>query len=631
MTTEQTTLQLEELFMLYSQRQLWKPSLQRAKRWTDAQSQTFIHFVVDLHNLITPFLLNKAIVDGKELYSVIDGNNRINAILQFYQHPLRFLETSLVEKLKVAYPDALYRVLERMSYRQWLVTTSLSECCRQQVESEQVVFDAFQWYNEHNDRAGQIEHAYRAVHTALVRSRFDQVKAPVVIFRGMTEEKIIQIFAAVNTTGVRLTEQEIVKAISSLTLYTVDDPIPHFAAIHQTQRQFLTAQHDQEMLRELVQPVGGGGMALSTHDFLFGLQLWLNEKYPWAISRPGQTDDLDVLFKFYKLLYEGRFDEKDTVRMRDFVLRTTQYCELIDGIFRQMYGLYPYSESNIRLTQNRTVILFAYLHQDSDRQRPRQDWVRLLFYNETVGFLADLRRKHLLSEEVVVGYSSQNPLSVGSGHTEKAFRRILKSRRGGVVDDHGGNRMETGEDEEEEENKHVAVAGATATVATATFPSATLIREALTQCIQSHVSPTEFAGRKRSRPTKFECFVLSSYFYRYLPPHVTALPLESDHVFPFATDGWTGPLDIHRVGNKMLINARVNLKKSNHAVTDTFIAEHKLMYFNYPVQEIYQQILPTITPHVPHLLRHDLYNDWCARREAAYVDGIVEFVESDTK
>lgn len=603
MATEQSTLMLEELYALYSAKQLFKPSIQRVKRWTHDQSLQFIHFIIDLHNLITPFLLNKTIVDGKELYGVIDGNNRIHAILQFYQAPLPFLDTDLTTRLRAAYPDALYRALSFMTYRQWLSTTSLSEFCRQQ--SENAAFDAFQWYNDNNDRAGRIEEAYRAVHTSLVRTRFDQIKVPIVVFRGMTDEKIIRIFEAVNTTGVRLTEQEIIKAISSLTLYGPEDNLPHFAEIHNALRDHLELARDQEMLAEFKQ----SGMMLSTHDVLFGLQCWLQAQYHWVLDSPGNSSgrsgaaDLDTVFKFYKLLYNGRFDEKNPARMRDFIERMRLFCQITNKVYDQMYGLKNFSESSVRLSLNRTMVLFAYLYKDYSR-RPHQDWVRLLYYNEIVGFLNDFRRKHGLPEEVIVGYSKQNPLHfVTNGRfTDGMVRRILNADVGGA----GGDGEDGGE-----------------AASWVVFPSLELIREALMLCLRSSVAPTDFATRKRSRPTRFECFVLSSYFYRFLPPCVLCEPLDSDHIFPLATDGWTGPVDIHRVGNKMLINSRINLKKSNHPVTDAFIAEHKLMYFNYPVQDIYAAIL---SPTHPRLLRHDLYNAWCERRELAYVDGILDLL-----
>lgn len=78
---------LGQVYRLYSDNLLVKPRMQRKVKWVDkdpthdkTNNNDFIRFTLKLKNSILPILMSTKYQDNKLLYSVLDGNNRINAL-----------------------------------------------------------------------------------------------------------------------------------------------------------------------------------------------------------------------------------------------------------------------------------------------------------------------------------------------------------------------------------------------------------------------------------------------------------------------------------------------------------------------------------------------------------------------
>ena len=84
---------IKDFYTKYVESKIRKPRIQRKKCWTKDQSKEYIEFIAAHENTCLPLSVNEVPFDGKHVYMLFDGNNRTNAILDFYHTPLKLLET----------------------------------------------------------------------------------------------------------------------------------------------------------------------------------------------------------------------------------------------------------------------------------------------------------------------------------------------------------------------------------------------------------------------------------------------------------------------------------------------------------------------------------------------------------
>lgn len=593
---EQRTITLYEFYRFYKNNQLGKPPIQRKKRWSTNKQKEFIQFTIQLQNIIIPLLMDKTIANAIELFSIIDGNNRTNSIVSFFQRPIVFFDGFEI-KLRLEYPEEITNIILNMSYDDILEKTSLNEICSS-MEQLPSGFDAFEWYksDNRNDRQGTIEHLYKQIHKTIRETKFDNIKMLIVIFNNMNEEQIVDIYNKVNTTGVRLTSQEIIKAVASLTIYSSHE-LHYFQVIHRHICDYILECNENEIL-EISMPTD----SLSTYNVLFGMQIWLYKQFPSIIelcpSEMKEKDDsetssvvgMDVIFKVYQTLY-GEFKQKRVNDMNKFLKLMYNFIEIISAIDQKMYGLVK-SKFHIKLGLNQLFTLIIQMFSWTQQEKPIDILCleRIIYYNEICTFVSSKKtganeQFKTETKQLKKQFENWNPISYQAGgkYVENMADKILK------------------------QNWQLEC------------PSRSNMKTVLDWLIANHCQENEYQEKRRKQqPTKFETLLLNHYFYKFVPPYIREMPLELDHIIPVSTNGWTGNLDINRIGNKMLINERVNLKKSNKAITEQFLVENELHYYMYPAETTYSEIV------VNGIVQKPKYDQLCTLRETKYVNTILD-------
>ena len=87
---------VEQLINLIKNRSIRNPQCQRRKKWSKlpvanskkSNYHDYIKFLYDTCYSVETLTIAKFIENKNEIYVNIDGNNRINAIVYYYQHPL---------------------------------------------------------------------------------------------------------------------------------------------------------------------------------------------------------------------------------------------------------------------------------------------------------------------------------------------------------------------------------------------------------------------------------------------------------------------------------------------------------------------------------------------------------------
>ncbi len=584
MTIENKQITIEDLSQYYANGQLVKPRLNRDLRWDFNHTKLFLEFTFKIRHILTPFLCTQTIVTNgacsKYIFSVFDGNNRMNAIFAFLAKPLKYM-TSVNNALKHVLRgkpdgDKICQIIENMSYAEIMNTTSFTMLCRKhnKTSNPSQDIDMFEWFKNNEDRDGTIENAYNEIHQSVSDTKFNNVKLTLTVFSDMTDEEIVDIFQNINTSGVELTPQDILKATSSLTKYRADE-ITEFGNIAKYYKEYAEAQEEKEVLE-----TGMEYTSLSGFEILFGLQLWMHRDYSNVVDVPGKgAVKMDLIFKLHKLFCENvRVKNKD--RMNWLIQIFIDSVKYMHGVYNKMYGLVS-SFDKLGLTLNKQFALHVWFISRSEASSAKfdGDYLSVLLYDSLCQFIKDKSDKKI--------FDDCNPLAYHTG--------------GEYIIDLTGTIKETGTVE--------------------TIPSSSQISRVMKYILNKNIVPCHYADRKRQyKPNKMESLLLNLYYYKHVPPHVREESMDLDHIIPISTNGWSGELDINRIGNKMMINKRVNIRKGCRNLTDAFIKENKLTYYNYPTEAEYAKIV------VNGVVQQEEYNAFCQKREDAFIDYVVSIL-----
>lgn len=572
MSIENKPLTIGDLALYYKHAQLVKPRLNRDLRWDFEHTKLFLEFTFKIRHILTPFLCTQIVCNKNgvitHVMSVFDGNNRMNGIFSFLVCPLKYL-TSANNELKSALcikPDGekIYRVIASMTYEEIMETTSISMLCDIKPHIDGI--DLFEWVRTNEDRNRTIEKSYNTMRKTVSDTQFHNVKLNLTVFSGMSDSEIVDIFKNINTSGVELTPQDILKSTASLTTYNAEE-ITDFGNIVNYYRAYAEKQSQNEMLIS-----DSTYTVLSGFEILYGLQLWMSCKYNSVVDAPGKKGvKLDFIFKLHRLFETNdanaySLQHKDVSGMNAFIAKFQKSTEYLNSVYEKMFGLVG-SQGTLGLSLNNQFAVHSLYFADGNSTKFHTEYFVVLLNDVLCSFVKD---KHTFT----------NPLAYKAGGNA-----IIDLTYGIKINGYIQN-----------------------------VPTKENVREILNHLIQQYIEPCKFADKKRKyKATKFETLLLNMYFYKHIPPYIREEPLHLDHIIPIKTNGWSGEMDINRIGNKMLINSRVNLKKGCGALTDAFIAENKLAYFNYPTENEYSKIV------VDGIVQHREYNTFCEKREQAYV------------
>ena len=450
----------------------------------------------------------------------------------------------------------IYDNISKLTYSDLFSITSLGELCRKSDTT-------WAWYKANDDREGTLETAYRQLHQYIVSTKFYQIRITFMVFSHMSDTEIVNIFKNINTTGVQLSTQDILKATSSLTFYFPTE-IRDYNVLFNIINTYVTKQNEKEALAVTI-----SSNSLTAFDVLFATQMWMNEKYPYIMDSPGGKKDIDLIFKLYNLFHK-ELQNKDVRKMDKFCRDFMECCENINEVHQEFYIV---GIESLSLALNKQYILFA----DMMMHGFNKNKVKIVLLYD------------ILSQRQEKSFQELNPIKdVASSSAVEA--NASRRKAGDTIQN---------------------------------VPCKDAMRELLEYLIEKNNNPCNYNDKiAKYKPTKVEKILLSIYFDAYIPPRVTREnTLQLDHIIPVSTAGWTGALDINRIGNRILIDKTVNCKKSNKPITDAFLIENKMHYYNFPSEAEYTAIVSH-----GNIINHEAYDTFCRKREQAYIDIVLEIL-----
>lgn len=268
------------------------PMFQRGKRWDKDKKATFIDSLRKRYPIGT--LLFYKTVDGKqEVYTLIDGLQRGNAIREYLSTPSKFFSLSELSEAAINKTYSLIICGGNAEVQKEKINELISSYVRglnkydnlELFELYEILRTEFPILNERNKEFGNaLKDDFRALKDNY--NYLCQMTIPAIVYTG-DENTLPEIFERINSKGVPLTEYEI---------YAASWPRQEFAISNDEIVESVLRKYD--MLNDSEFTIGGydrdakrKSRKVNIFEYVFGLSKYLQKKYFSLCFNEGLKDD----------------------------------------------------------------------------------------------------------------------------------------------------------------------------------------------------------------------------------------------------------------------------------------------------------------------------------------------------
>jgi hypothetical protein len=294
-----------------------------------------------------------------------------------------------------------------------------------------------------------------------------------------------------------------------------------------------------------------------------------------------------ILYKHLTKDEEFDYDKEDKVKILDNFLKSVDKSfELLDKNIKYITDARLCEDKWIKkieskFSKNPLIFIIIYVYHNYDKENFEINLRKILIYNMVLNILPknlknESAEKHrTFKQKDVIGYES------GGGFAKRKVVQITE------------NKIE--------------------------IPDSNIIQNLLEFTNNILVDPVEKSKSTRKAYQKFYILCMILYFNSSIPKAHLDKEKEVDHIIPFSSK-WDSKLDINRLGNLMIINKDINRTKRDNMLTDEYIRENKLDYYNYPSEECQVKILKDKA-----IINNEEYENMCKIRETRFFEKIIEF------
>lgn len=594
-----------------------KPKFQRKLRWAllpckKASMREFIDFLFRVKNTVHPISFAEKIVGGKKTYENIDGNNRINAIWTFIQHPfsiypeylapLHSLISQLAELTK-SEQDLLSTFIQGISYRDISMFRRQSDLYATNPEIE-ALFDKLP-----NKILRELETHLIQIQKALLlpgEDNFEKtVQININIFENATNEEICRVFSDINKYAGSLTESELLASDLYDTQITIENPDHNYEIRKSIKAYYDTKNVAGEILSGfVVSPEELHTFPLNGFDCIVGIQNYCNTRFPNTITPFESEKCVSLFFKLYRIAYgELSVSTVTSENANQFIERMFRATEILsqtmDDIFpanvdETIFNQQGKREST-RLCMTQLLLVLSAIIGFTNEAMPPAEIVRkiklALIYNYMVNEIDD---RHEMSD----AHKLHNALNIErrENRSETYAEKIMS-------------------------DPHLLVQGITQT----------RMHEVVTLAIKHAIKPESFKSKKsknkRRKLSLVDRLITSTYFQKHVSHSYLEKQFSNEHIIPFSSS-WAeeGVVDIDRLGNLVPMLAGLNKGRGNGPIAYYYDKEPTYCSFfktHLPSPEEYESLVQ-YDKKVPVIMDIEKYNAFCERNEAAYIDAFVQ-------
>ena len=588
---QSSILTIRGIYVLFSSNVLIKPKIQRKKCWTlkdvDNKGITnnydFIKFIIKIKNSVNPILFVEKNVNNETVKLVIDGNNRINAILRFILYPLE-LFTELIHK---EFTDEFKKKIKNISLDTILKYRNFGSFCENTLRDSSLLEKNLKKFKNINLDVYDI---FQQLQENLNDYDFMNIQIPISIFQNINEKEISEIYESVNQGGIKLTRQEILASSTSFNTYTHTE-LHMFNQFISEINSWYDISNNNEILKientmnSIDYKIENNRMNL--FEILLSLQIILHDKYSSnlkLLDPPGKNKALDLIFKLYELIYKD-FTTYNS-ELNKFIEKIINIFELIkklyiNYIFNNTINFSQISTYKSSLTNNSKIIIILKCYYNYEK-----------IINEDKTFINNIL-KIIVFNEI---------LTTADKDLKKEFNdHCLSYSKTRFLDKYAKDIKEN-----KEEVKAV---------------SDNIFKELFDKIIKLQLNESN-SKQSRKCLNKFKIITMSLYFHKCVPQYLHHKKKNNEHIIPFSSDKNNNCIDLDRLGNLILIDEQTNQKKSDKIIDNEFIKKYNLHYYNYPDDKVYKEIISLDKK----ILSKEKFNTMCIERENKYINEILKLL-----
>lgn len=578
---ESKTFTIEQLYQKYQHGELLKPQMQRSACWYFMPSKTedrtnnydFIKFITQAGNLVNPLIMLERIHNNSKKLFMVDGNNRLNAIINFIKFPLKLIGGDL---LSMDFLAEFRHELSKISLAELLEYPSLTELC--EIKG---LLHILEKNSETFPRVDMIR-SYKDTISRLRSMSFMTIEVPITKFEGLSDKQLVELYAGLNRTGVKLTEQDILASTTSFITYNADE-ISNYLELREIATKYYNNMNDNEVLA-----VDFKIDSLNLFEVITAMKVKLRNEYSFLPSYGNNTQKLEFLFQWYRYLF-GEFETK--INIDEFQKNVFMIFDIVARIVKNMFvkeiKSKMLSDKKVSLGKQHMTIIFLYLYKRINPISRKIDKnhidcvMRNIYYVQVLEYCA--------SKKIARASSEKNTVFKGRAGIVTAADKLKKS-------------------------------GFNANDIDLSAPSREQFTELVNYAMEGSVEEPKKSRSKRKPVNKFYAMLLSEYFRSVVPLSQLENVKDVEHIIPFSSKFVEGKLgDIDRIGNLTLIDHEVNSKRGNQRITDEFIQKHKLCNLAYPTERVYN----TICNDIGDIRSLENYNLLCNQREKIFLECVI--------
>tara|TARA_B110000879_G_scaffold61046_2_gene85687 strand:+ start:5943 stop:7811 length:1869 start_codon:yes stop_codon:yes gene_type:complete len=569
---------VEQLVNLINQKRIRNPKCQRRKKWgkqpipnsKKSNYHDYIKFLYDTCYSVEAITIAKYIEDKNEIYVNIDGNNRINAIVYFYNHPLDIFRNNFHElRYSGSKHKAFIDMLSNIDYPTFMGIRRMTRYINRLKNEELSIY----WKSLEDDMVEYIEDEVEIVQSVLKISGGEffhtNVFMNLVIFNNPSTDQLSQIFSNINMNSNPLSSNDILAA----TLLCANDFNLDFnpglkTDLYKQLNQYYNERQEDEIL-ECYRPDSSVEKMNGT-EFLISFQNYCSEKYQLIPNFDSDTTDgIGVFHKLFDLtnifygLQPNHFTTENIQHFSESIIKSLEVLSsIVNKICPPTIDLYHFKQdSQLTLKKTPLIVLIVttikLLELMSDNKISEKEvhaiLKRTICYHYLLDYLPkDKRDKYIVNDDIrcqAGGKAIQTKVNSITQKPEQVSQTITTTRMTSLFKD----------------------------------------------IVDYYNQPYKCEDRpKRRRGLSFPYRLLLSLYYNNRVPYVyTQKKQNIDHVFVFSSN-WENDnkIDLDRIGNLILIDGDLNNKRSNNSIQYYYDSVPDLMNcLNYPNIESYNSVV----------------------------------------
>ena len=604
MSIENTSWSLETL--LNNQSIINKPKFQRDQKWTiepgnnnKPNYKDYINFLIDNKNSVFPISLGTEIKDGKEHYIVIDGNNRINAIITFLNKPyVIFPENynnliNLIKESKIddtTVKDKYIEIITGLKYTKLSTFRRLSDI----TELNGITIT--------NDLFRMIEDELIKIQKKLLFNNnlpFNlNIKLNVNIFKNGSYTEYCKIFEDINKHSNSLSENELLSAILFNTDITINDTKFKNKIIDKI-KEFYDNRGKNEVLEQYKMKLDYE-KKINAFDFIIGFQNYCSETY--SVIHNFEPSGLSLFFKLFKYLYGTLHKDKFTIEnVNNFIEEISFACNILNlaynSIFQENIDETIFNKSAVKnkllIKKNPMMIILIsnIANKNTDKKNLINENKKCIIYH----FLSNKKYLKGIKDEEFSIIKEEDKIEYKDGGTfiDNMCNTILNKDKNKIFN-----------------------------ISKDKFK--TLLIKNIQCSIGLKTYIDERKTNKRRKLNLLDKILISNYWNRNIPNKHLNEKYSIEHITPYSSI-WNDKLDIDRLGNIFPTLEEINLKRGNKSLT-IYKEEYPIFYDvvkpllqldDYSNINIYENKKTTIKS-------LEGYNNLCKKNEKLYVNNLID-------